>query len=245
MAQDNSVNQTLLEQDDRIANFLKGKMSKEGESAFMSEIENDPEFRTKAIAMARLAKGLKSVSQQQDNDTIDALLTLDKNTVEKIAKNATKVKAPVISMRTMSMWMSVAACLILVVWFGVGQYNDQQMINLANESYDSFGVSSIARGDNSLSESEQKLLSLFDNVKNGKDLTATIHDLEICWELSTMDIYNDYTNYSAEIGWNLAIGHLKSGNKNSTLLVLQKMESVIDKNSTIEKEIILLKEKLN
>lgn len=213
MAQDNSVNQILLEQDDRIANFLKGKMSKEEESAFMSEIENDPEFRTKAIAMARLAKGLKSVSQQQDNDTIDALLTLGKNAVEKIAKNATKVKAPVISMRTMSMWMSVAACLILVVWFGVGQYNDQQMINLANESYDSFGVSSIARGDNSLSESEQKLLSLFDNVKTGKELNATIHDLEICWELSNMDVYNDYTDYSAEIGWNIVIGHMKNKDK--------------------------------
>lgn len=245
MAQDNSVNQTLLEQDDRIANFLKGKMTKEEESAFMSEIENDPEFRTKAIAMARLAKGLKSVSQQQDNDTIDALLTLDKNEVEKIAKNATKVKAPVISMRTMSMWMSVAACLILVVWFGVGQYNDQQMINIANESYDSFGVSSIARGDNSLSESEQKLLSLFDNVKNGKDLTATIHDLEICWEISNMDVYNDYTDYAAEIGWNLVIGHIKNKNKDSALLIIGRIQSRFGEKSTIGQKVELLKKMID
>lgn len=244
MAQDNSANQTLLEQDDRIANFLKGKMTKEEESAFMSDIENDPEFRTKAIAMARLAKGLKSVSQQQDNDTIDALLTLDKNEVEKIAKNATKVKAPVISMRTMSMWMSVAACLILVVWLGVGQYNDQQMINIANESYDSFGVSSIARGDNNLSESEQKLLSLFDNVKNGKELNATIHDLEICWELSNMDVYNDYTDYSAEIGWNLAIVYLKNGEKDKCKEILSLIEiSHADKTSLID-TIRTLKSKL-
>lgn len=232
MAQDNSVNQTLLEQDDRIANFLKGKMKKEEESAFMSEIENDPEFRTKAIAMARLAKGLKSVSQQQDNDTIDALLTLDKNAVETIAKNATKVKTPIISMRTMSMWMSVAACLLLVVWFGVGEYNNRQLINLANESYGVFGVEGLAKGDNTLSASEQKLATLFDNVKEGKDLDATIHDLEICWEISTMEIYNDYTNYSAEIGWNLAMAYLKIGEKNEAIKVLQDM-GVIYKEQTI------------
>lgn len=236
----NDVNQKILAQDERIAKFLKGKMTQDEESAFMTDLKSDEELRSKAIVMARLSKGLSEVGHMQDQEIIDAFLTIDKPTVENIARNTVKgnistekeKKAPVVSMRKLSTWMSVAACLALIVWFGVGEYNNRQLINLANESYGVFGVEGLAKGDNTLSASEQKLATLFDNVKEGKDLDATIHDLEICWEISTMEIYNDYTNYSAEIGWNLAMAYLKIGEKNEAIKVLQYM-GVIYKEQTI------------
>lgn len=249
----NDVNQEILAQDERIAKFLKGKMTQDEESAFMTDLKSDEELRSKAIVVARLSKGLSEVGHMQDQEIIDAFLTIDKPTAENIARNTVKgnistekeKKAPVVSMRKLSTWMSVAACLALIVWFGVGEYNNRQLINLANESYDAFGVEGLAKGDNTLSASEQKLATLFDNVKEGKDLDATIHDLEICWEISTMEIYNDYTNYSAEIGWNLAMANLKNRNKETAISVLDEMMLLYGKDTVVGIKVNLLLEKLN
>ena len=57
----NNIDEQLLKEDDRIANYLKGRMTADEEQAFMQELKSNPELKAKAIAMARLAKGLKEV----------------------------------------------------------------------------------------------------------------------------------------------------------------------------------------
>ena len=55
----NNIDSRLLEEDDRIASYLKGQMSGEEEQAFLQELEENPDLKERAIIMARLVKGLK------------------------------------------------------------------------------------------------------------------------------------------------------------------------------------------
>ncbi len=117
------INPTLLEEDDRITLYLKGKMSSHEEQAFMHELENNPELKARAIAVARLVKGMKETGRSQDNDVINAMLATDENEIREITKSITKGKAKVVPMRTMAKWISMAASILLVVWLGIGYHN--------------------------------------------------------------------------------------------------------------------------
>ena len=66
----NNIDSRLLEEDDRIASYLKGQMSGEEEQAFLQELEENPDLKERAIIMARLVKGLKEVGTAQDKETI-------------------------------------------------------------------------------------------------------------------------------------------------------------------------------
>ena len=107
------INPTLLEEDDRITLYLKGKMSSHEEQAFMHELENNPELKARAIAVARLVKGMKETGRSQDNDVINAMLATDENEIREITKSITKGKAKVVPMRTMAKWISMAASILL------------------------------------------------------------------------------------------------------------------------------------
>ena len=51
--------QQLMEMDDRIDSYLRGQMTKEKESQFISDCENNRELKERAYIMALLAKSLK------------------------------------------------------------------------------------------------------------------------------------------------------------------------------------------
>jgi len=91
----------------------------------------------------------------------------------------------------------------------------------------------IIRGSDTPSQAETKLEALFANVKANQNIEETIHDLSVCWEVSTMETYNDYTDYSAEIGWNLAIAYLKDNNKKDAKKVLEKLIATTEEDSAI------------
>lgn len=124
-------------------------------------------------------------------------------------------------------WLSIAASLFLVVWVGIG-YNDYRKTTRLAEEYENVFESSIISRGAQPSETEQRLRSLFNNVSTKTDLDNTLHELSILWELSTMETYNDYTEYASEIGWYLAIGYLKENDKNNAKMMLEKL---IEKNS--------------
>ena len=124
-------------------------------------------------------------------------------------------------------WLSIAASLFLVVWVGIG-YNDYRKTTRLAEEYENVFESSIISRGAQPSETEQRLRSLFNNVSTKTDLDNTLHELSLLWELSTMETYNDYTEYSSEIGWYLAIGYLKENDKNNAKMMLEKL---IEKNS--------------
>ena len=51
-----------------------------------------------------------------------------------------------------------------------------------------------------------------------------------------METYNDYTDYSAEIGWNLAIAYLKDNDMKGAKKVLEKLIAITEQGSAINNE---------
>ena len=56
--------QRLIDMDDRIDSFLRGQMTKEEESQFLSDCKENKELKERAYLTALLAKSLK----QKDNE---------------------------------------------------------------------------------------------------------------------------------------------------------------------------------
>lgn len=245
----NNIDPKLLEEDDRIIAYLKGQMSAEEEISFLKELENNTELKEKAIAMARLVKGLKEVGSDQDKDIQRVILASSKQDIEAAAKNATEVpaaasKTPVVSLSKAAKWMSIAASLICIVWLGITYNSYRNTTALGNQYDEAFTSGMIVRGQETQTEAEKKLQGLFTNVKESEKIDDTIHELSLYWELSTMDTYNDYTDYSAEIGWNLAIAHLKNNDKKEAKAVLEKLISVSEEGSAVNLKAKELLEKL-
>ena len=240
MNKNNNIDPKLLEEDDRIEAYLKGQMSAEEEQKFMKELNDNPELKQKAIVTARLVKGLKQVGAAQDKDTKGAFLASGTESVQRAVERAIHAEevtattsARTVSIRRTSTWLSIAASLMFIVWLGF-EYNNYRNTTGLGEKYGNvFTSSMIVRGDDSPSDAEKKLELLFANVKNGDNLDNAIHELSLCWELSTMETYNDYTNYSAEIGWNLAIAYLKDNNKKDAKNVLEKLIATSEEGSAI------------
>lgn len=232
----NNIDPKFLEEDARIESYLKGQMSADEEQIFLKELEENPELKEKAIVMARLVKGLKEVGAEQDKAIIDAFLASSEEEIAAIAKKATQEEVAALhASKTVSIrkWISIAASLIFVVWLGF-EYNDYLNTTGLGEEYGkAFTSSMIARGSESPTSGEKKLESLFANVKNGEKLDNAIHELSLCWELSTMETYNDYTDYSSEIGWNLAIAYLKDNNKKDAKKVLEKLIETTEEGTAI------------
>ena len=231
------INNKWVDEEERITSYLKGKMSATEEARFIIELQNSPELKAKAVAMARLVKGMKEVGTKHDAKTKEAFLVSTPEEVKQVAHNVSVEKnAKVVTMRQAPIWMSIAASVILIVWVGLG-YNEYRTTTvLADEYAMAFETSIYSRGEDLSSEAEQKLAQLFDNVKNKKELKNTLHELTLCWELSTMQTYNDYTDYSSEIGWNLAIGHLKDNDKKMAKKVLERLVIISEEGSAISQK---------
>ena len=259
----NNIDPRLLEEDDRIVAYLKGKMSSEEEQQFLTELEENPELKEKAIVTARLVKGLKEVGTAQDKDIVGAFLASSEQGVEAVAKKVKQIenaatvaeqeaiyaereqtgtyyrraepetKAKTTPMRRVSSWLAIAASIVGIVWLGIGYNNYRHTTGLGDAYDDSFPSSMIVRGADTPSDAEKKLEQLFSDVKEKKDIDNAIHELSLCWELSTMETFNDYTDYSSEIGWNLAIAYLKDNNKKEAKKVLEKLIATSEEGSAI------------
>lgn len=263
----NNIDPKALQEDERITSYLKGQMPEEEASQFLKELEENPELKEKAVITARMVKGLKEIGAEQDRNIENAFLASTEESVERISKEATRLESaaaiaeertgthyrkvsgetterPTFTIRKTSKWMSIAASIFFVVWLGVEYSAYRSTTGLGKEYYSAFPTEMVVRDADLSSETIKKLDNLFGNVQNGDNLEETIHSLSLCWELSTMDTYNDYTDYSAEIGWNLAIAHLKDNNKKDARKVLEQLIAKQEEGSAISKKAKELLEKL-
>ena len=143
-----------------------------------------------------------------------------------------------------SSWLAIAASLVGIVWLGISYNNYRHTTALGEEYGNAFSSSMIARGADTASEAGKKLEQLFCDVKDNNNITNAIHELSICWEISKMESYNDYTDYSFEIGWNLAIAYLKNKDGDSAKKVLESLKTESEEGSAIHKKAKELLEKL-
>ena len=233
----NEINQLELQEEDRILSYLQGEMTHEEESSFIEELEINNNLKAKAISMARLAKGLSQVGEENDNVVKEALLSVDEGTIRAIAKQATdNTTSDERSFRFKFVTLlSMAAAILLMVYLGFSYKNYRETVALG-EQYATSYETSVMRGDEQ-PEVTKELEMLVNNVYNNKDLGVTLKRLAVLWEVSTMDTYNDYTNYASEIGWALATGYLKDNNRNDAKVVLEKMAKLYEEDDAMGKQV--------
>ena len=258
MDNNQNINQVELQQDERILQFLQGKMTADEENLLMDDLQKDADFKARAINMARLAKGINQVGEEKDQLLKEALLIVDESAVRTIAHQATEqtIKAESAAYtldqnkqtKTISLnkkfasILSIAASLLFVVYFGF-QYYDYNKTTSLGEQFASPYDTSIARGDEQPAI-EAEVHGLIDNVYNNKDLDSSLKRLAVLWEVSTLETYNDYTDYAPEIGWALATGYLKDNNKAGASEVLAKMVTLYDAETVIGRKARELQNKI-
>ena len=125
------------EMDERIALFLRGGMSETEAQAFRAEMKENPKLRERAVLMARLIKQMRKVGKEREQHLVDALQTVDRKTIEMIAKGkgmeTMKERKPL--MRRLMPWAAAAAIICCVAL--VGRYvwitESAQISNFAYE----------------------------------------------------------------------------------------------------------------
>ncbi len=222
-----------LRNDDIIDRFIQGQMDENEEKAFLEELNQNEELRERAILHARLVKGMAQV----DDEIIEAY-----SEAEDSSKNN---KATVVSIdkKISARWLAIAASIVFVVFVGFKSYDYYDTTSLGREYANTFPTSTIIRGEAN-TDVDTELTKLFNNVAEGKDLDNTTSRLKILWEQARQDTYNDYTDYSPYIGWNLAIGYLRNYEKAKAKNVLKEMKREYPKGTVIGDKIATLLEML-
>lgn len=216
--------------DMRLELFLKNKMTEEEGKVFLSELRNNPELRERAQAMAAAIKNMKELKYEYGQRVASKIERLS----EREFRDETKLphKARIISLRTFAK-MSVAACFIGIITFGTYRYYIyNETIALGNSYYSEIPTEMVVRDADDVSV---QLAQLFNNVKNNEDLDNTILNLEERFSLAISEEFNDYTNYINDIGWNLAIAHLKEGERDKAIETLELLISHSESDIVIEK----------
>lgn len=219
---ENIVQEKDLLNDERISRFMQGMMDSEEEADFMEELKNNADLRNQAIAQARLVKGMKQV----DEELKAAFREADEQTIKKIANEAVGRK------KESARWLAIAASIVFIVFVGFKSYDYYDTTSLGREYANTFPTSTIIRGEAN-ADVDTKLTMLFNNVAEGKDLDTTTSRLATLWELSKQESYNDYTDYSPYIGWNLAIGYLENYEKAKAKEILKEMKQVYPEGTAL------------
>ena len=204
--------QSILDRDERISRYLKGLMSVQEETKFLADMRSDDQLRHDAIAQARLVKGMAQV----DYELIQEL----KNTPK--AKITSSLRPPKIIFRKPVTWLSVAASVAVLLFAGYKGYDYYDTTRLGMKYATVFPIETLVRGDTD-STVDKELQTLFENVIERKDLSATTKRLSELWKISNQETYNDYTDYSPYIGWYLAIGYLEDYEKDKAQYILHIM----------------------
>ena len=214
----------------RLENFLKNKMTKEESKAFLSELESNPELRERAQALAAAIKNMKELKYEHGQRVVSRIEQVSERNFRDAAQ--LPQKAIILSFRSI-VKMSIAACLVGIISFGGFRYYlYYETVALGNKYYAAIPTEFVVRDAD---DESIKLTGLFNNVKNSIDLENTIFNLKEKFNLAISDNYNEYTNYINDIGWNLAIAHLKDGDRNEAVKTLELLISHTENDLVIEK----------
>jgi len=216
--------------DIRLELFLKNKMTEEEGKAFLSELQSNPDLRQRAQTMAAAIKNMKELRYEHGQRVASQIDSLSERKFRKEAK--LPHKARIISLHAF-VKISVAACFIGIISFGTYRYYIyNETIALGNSYYSEIPTELVVRDADDVSA---QLAQLFKNVKNNKDLDNTILNLEEKFCLAISEDFNDYTNYINDIGWNLAIAHLKDGDRGKAIETLELLISHSESDIVVEK----------
>ena len=196
----NDIQQEAI--DERIDSFIRGAMTEEEEAAFKEEIKADPELRAQVLATVSLIKGIRTQEAEKEK------VLIQKNT-----KNRT---------RSIMLWAcSIAA--LFVIFFGV--YKEKRYRDLSaivSPYYSEYSMSEYSRGDDVDSVTIAHLYTLFNNIKEQRNVSDIIKELDPIY--ASLDSYITYSAYANDIALNLALAYIKDDQVNKAIPILEKLK---------------------
>lgn len=194
----NDIQQQTIEE--RIDAFVRGAMTEAEEQAFKQEIKADPELRAQVLATVSMIKSIRSQEAAKEKTLIS------NNTKERL--------------RTLVAWAcSIAA--VIAIFFG---YQKDKRFNelsaLVSPYYSEYSMNEYARGDLD-SASVAHLYTLFNNIKNQRNVSTIIAELEPIYSNIESDF--TYSAYANDIAMNLALAYIKNDQTDKAIPVLKKL----------------------
>lgn len=188
--------------DERIESFLRDEMTAEEEMAFKLEIRQNPELRSRAMAMTSLIKGLHVQNSAKEANIIK--------------ENTAKSKVRPL------LWWACSIAAVFAIFFGI--YKDQRYRMLdatVSPYYTEYDMSDISRGDVD-SATIAHLYNLFIQIQDKRNVSNIIKELEPIYKSLDGDFtYNAYAN---DIAWNLALAYIKDDKIDKAIIILQKLK---------------------
>ncbi len=188
--------------DERIESFLRGEMTAEEEAAFKQEIRQNPELRSRAMAMTSLIKGLH-----------------DKNAVREetiIKENTAKSRVRPI------LWWACSVAAVFAIFFGIYKDHRYRMLDATiSPYYTEYDISDISRGDID-SATVAHLYILFTQIQENRSVSDIIKELEPIY--NSLDDDFTYNAYANDIAWNLALAYIKDDQIDKAIAILQKIK---------------------
>ena len=222
---DSKKDDILQENEERITRYLHGEMTPNEETQFEKDIQSDETLRNQTEAIARTIKAMNAIGSEQDRKLVEEM------------RGSSKEKT------RPTRWLSIAASFALLITVGYYTYDYTSTVSLGKEYATAFPLSTEIRGEED-DEVLDQLTVLFDNVANNRDIDNTIEQLEVLWQQSQSDTYNEYTTYAPYIGWNLAIAYLLDHDKKEAKTVLEQMEHECSSIIEMRKQIDMLLKRL-
>ena len=210
----NDIQQEAI--DERIDSFIRGTMTEEEETAFKEEIKADPELRAQVLATVSLIKGIRTQKAEKEKEFID--------NNERMVAQACPQPADISSskIRSIMLWAcSIAA--LFVIFFGV--YKEKRYSDLSaivSPYYSEYNMSEYSRGDNVDSVTVAHLYTLFNNIKEQRNVGDIIEELEPIYASLESDF--TYSAYANDIAFNLALAYIKDDQVDKAIPILEKLK---------------------
>lgn len=196
-------NDILLEAiDERIDSFIRGMMNEEEEAAFKQEIKADPELRNHVLSTISLIKGIREQESQKEK----ALFT------------------PKATDRTRALlkWACSIAAVFAIFFAYQKDQRYNELSNIVSPYYSEYSMDDISRGDTD-SATVTHLYTLFDNIKEHRDVSDVIKELEPIY--ASLDKDFTYNAYANDIAWNLALAYIKDDQIDKAISLLDKLKT--------------------
>ena len=229
------------EMDERIALFLRGQMSEAEAEAFRAEMKENSKLRERAVFMARLIKQMRRVGKEHEQHLVDALQTVDRKTIELIAKGKgmETIKEYKPLMRRLIPWVAAAAMFCCVVLIGRYVWNTES-VQISNFAHGLFAPKpaaapvqvkqlpkDVTRGQRNKLE---ELALLRGKVEMGIDLEATTQRLQALYDEAKQTNDTLYESFLGDIALALAQGYNKLGDKDAETQILDDLLQIQDEN---------------
>ena len=217
--------------DNLLERYFRGELTEEEEKQLFEDLRSHPDLRISAMAQACLIKGIRTISQE-DQEVLNAAKRTTPTEIKTLLKELhdeerhkgkeQPIRKPTRKIPLWVKWGSIAASIVLIV--GVG-YDYHQYSVMRAEADDCIEmVTSDLSGEiymkGGSEEVVKELRELTMKVEQREDLTATIARLEVYYHHATDEYAHEEDAFIDQISLALASAYIYDGQKSKAKDVL-------------------------